>query len=102
MLKVLTLNLVSILIFAMFYYFLALTGGDHFNGIDSNVSLMDAFYFSSTIQSTVGFGDIYPKSSTARTLVMLQQAMLIVGVVDLLSTSATNAANVAVAKINVG
>jgi len=102
MLKVLTLNLVSILIFAMFYYFLAMTGGDHFNGIDSNASLMDAFYFSSTIQSTVGFGDIYPKSSTARTLVMLQQAMLIVGVVDLLSTSATNAANVAVAKINMG
>ena len=86
----------------MFYYFLVLTGGDHFNGIDSKASMMDVFYFSSTIQSTVGFGDIYPKSSTARTLVMLQQAMLIVGVVDLLSTSATNAANVAVAKINVG
>ena len=102
MLKVLTLNLVTILIFSVFYYFLALTGGDHFNGIDSNVSLMDVFYFSSTIQSTVGFGDIYPKSSMARSLVMLQQAMLIVGVVDLLSTSATNAANVAVAKINMG
>ena len=76
MLKVLTLNLVTILIFAMFYYFLALTGGDHFNGIDSNVSLMDAFYFSSTIQSTVGFGDIYPKSSTARTLDSIMTAPL--------------------------
>jgi len=102
MLKVLTLNFVTILIFAIFYYLLARSGGEHFNGIDSKASMMDVFYFSSTIQSTVGFGDIYPKSSTAKTLVMLQQAMLIVGVVDLLSTSATNAANVAVAKINMG
>jgi hypothetical protein len=99
MLKVLTLNLVTILIFAMTYYILAVSGGDHFNGIDSKASLMDVLYFSSTIQSTVGFGDIYPKSSTARSLVMLQQAMLIVGVVDLLST---NAVNVATAKINMG
>jgi hypothetical protein len=83
----------------MTYYILAVSGGDHFNGIDSKASLMDVLYFSSTIQSTVGFGDIYPKSSTARSLVMLQQAMLIVGVVDLLST---NAVNVATAKINMG
>ena len=109
MIRTLQLNLATIFIFAVFYYILARTGGDHFNGIDSNVTFMDTFYFACTIQSTVGFGDIYPKSSMARTLVMLQQGMLIVGVVDLLNTTATTAAvnavnvvNVVPNKINVG
>jgi len=43
------------------------------------------------VQSTVGFGDIYPKSGIARTFVMVQQTLLIVGVVDLIESLATPA-----------
>lgn len=86
MIKVLGLNLAVIFIFTFLYFGLAKTG-DHFNGLASDASLMDAIYFAFTVQSTVGFGDIYPKSKPAKMLVMMQQTLLILGVIDLLSSS---------------
>lgn len=94
MIKILTLNLAVILAFTFFYYMVLKTGGEHFNGLDKDSTLLDVMYFAFTVQSTVGFGDIYPKSSVAKMLVMTQQTLLIVGVVDLLvNTAKTPIAN---------
>lgn len=95
MIRILALNFAAILIFSIFYYILVRRNEEHFNGIRSDAKFMDCFYFACTVQSTVGFGDIYPKTSMAKTLVMLQQTMLIVGVLDLFNRTTTNVANVA-------
>jgi voltage-gated potassium channel len=84
MIKVLALNLVVILGFTFFYYMMLKSGVEHFNGLDKDSSLLDVAYFAFTVQSTVGFGDIYPKTSMAKMMVMTQQTLLIVGIVDLL------------------
>lgn len=39
---------------------------------------LDPFYFSFTTMSTVGYGDISPKTDRAKMLVMTQQAALLV------------------------
>ena len=39
---------------------------------------LDPFYFSFTTMSTVGYGDISPKTDRAKLMVMTQQAALIV------------------------
>lgn len=40
-------------------------------------SRLDPFYFAWTVMSTVGFGDLHPKSDRAKLLVMTHQALLI-------------------------
>jgi hypothetical protein len=66
-------HIFCIIIFAFFYKCL---GRNHFNGInDENI---DYFYLSATIQSTVGFGDITPKTYNAKRLVMIHQFMTLV------------------------
>lgn len=91
MIKVLILNLATIFIFTFLYFGLAKTSAEHFNGLGSDASLIDTVYFAFTVQSTVGFGDIYPKSKSAKMLVMIQQSLLILGVVELLSKPAVAA-----------
>lgn len=89
MLKTLSLNFIAILLFTVMYFTLSKTGEEHFNGLDSNSSLLDHIYFAFTVQSTVGFGDIYPKTALAKTIVMVQQSILILGVLELLSEAKT-------------
>ena len=45
---------------------------------------LDPFYFSFTTMSSVGYGDILPKSNRAKLLVMTQQAMVAIGVYTLI------------------
>ena len=87
--KTASINFISVLLFTLMYLTLSRTGEEHFNGLDKDSSVLDHVYFASTIQSTVGFGDIYPKSSIAKTLVMAQQSILILGVLELISESKT-------------
>ena len=68
-------NFIIILFFAFFYYLLK--GNDHFNGLDETSTFIDALYFSFTTYSTVGYGDISPKSKFAKILVMLQQTIVL-------------------------
>lgn len=71
-----------------------MSGENHFNGLDKSSSFLDHLYFTFTIQSTVGFGDIYPKSTIAKTVVMLQQSVLILEALELLSEAGSSAPSV--------
>lgn len=69
-----------VLLFSSIYYVMARTDPGSFS---SQLTRVDAFYFSVTILSTVGFGDITPVSQPARILVTVQMLsnLVIVGVV---------------------
>jgi len=84
--RIVSLNLVAIIVFAILYFLLARMGAADFTGLSKTSTPLDALYFSSTIQSSVGFGDISPTSARAKFLVMLQQFVLIIGIVDLMSS----------------
>jgi len=53
-------------------------------------SAIDPYYFSFTTMATVGYGDFSPKTPAAKALVMSQQAVLMTGVVAILSTRLMN------------
>ena len=85
--KTLSLNFISILLFTLMYFTISKAGGEQFNGLDKESSFLDHLYFAFTVQSTVGFGDIYPISPMAKMIVMVQQSVLILGVLELISES---------------
>jgi voltage-gated potassium channel len=47
-------------------------------------SPMDPYYFSFTTMSSVGYGDIVPKTDRAKLLVMTQQAIVAIGIFTLI------------------
>jgi voltage-gated potassium channel len=71
---------VYILAFATLYYLLDHASSDSFG---TQLSRTDSMYFSTTVLTTVGFGDISAKSETARVIVTCQMVLdlLIVGLV---------------------
>lgn len=99
--RTVTLNLVAIIVFAILYFLLARMGGADFTGLSKTSTPLDALYFSSTVQSSVGFGDISPTSGRAKMLVMLQQFVLIIGIVDLMSSGGVTNAMKNLRKANV-
>jgi voltage-gated potassium channel len=88
LIRILSLNFVAILIFTLIYFTISKVDKEQFNGLDKESSFLDHLYFAFTVQSTVGFGDIYPISPIAKILVMVQQALLILGVLELISEAA--------------
>ena len=48
-----------------------------FNGLTDDSSFLDCFYFSFTTFSTVGYGDISPKTNLTKLLVLSQQIILL-------------------------
>ncbi len=81
----------AILLFTLMYFTISKAGGEQFNGLDKESSFLDHLYFAFTVQSTVGFGDIYPISPMAKMVVMVQQSVLILGVLELLSEAGSAA-----------
>ena len=71
--KLLSFNLVVIFVYAIIYQQIK----THFYGLDEDSSFLDCLYLSFTIQSTVGFGDIGPKTKISKIIVMSQQLILI-------------------------
>lgn len=69
------LHLMFILIFAFIYF--SMKSEEHFVGLGSDATFMDCLYFAMTTSSTVGYGDISPKSQTARFLVMVHQFVVL-------------------------
>lgn len=74
------INLIMISLFTTIYYsFWLHNPTKYFNGLDENSSIWDIVYFTTTTQSTIGYGDITPKDRFSRIAVSLQQMMIIVG-----------------------
>jgi len=73
--SLLTALYVLILVFAVVYDRMASMSPDQFSGISSRT---DALYFTVTVVSTVGFGDIHAAGSAARLLVTAQMLINLV------------------------
>jgi hypothetical protein len=76
-----------IVIMALFYGWLYSRMSKEAFGFESPI---DPYYFAFTTMSTVGYGDFSPKTPAAKALVMSQQAVIMTGVVALLSTRLLN------------
>lgn len=76
--KVLYFAILSV-IFAGIYMAL---GHEQFNGMDESSNFFDYWYFSFTTFSTVGYGDISPKSGAAKAIVVTQQVILLLDLAD--------------------
>ena len=62
-----------LLLFAAAYFLMALANPESFS--TDVLTRIDALYFTTTVFSTVGFGDISPSSETARLLVTIQMIL---------------------------
>ena len=60
-------------IYAIIYYL----HRNEFNGLQEQSSFLDCWYFSFTTFSTVGYGDISPKTDKAKIFVLSQQMLLL-------------------------
>lgn len=60
---------VAVLFFALSYYLMAISNPEAIDGVETR---LDALYFSLTIVSTVGFGDVHAVDQAARAVVSLQ------------------------------
>lgn len=69
----------------VFWAILFLLGPDHFTGIDPEETLYqraeNRLYFTLTTLSTVGYGDMSPKSASARIVTAGMMVLLILGAV---------------------
>ena len=83
--KLLLAYIVTSIVYGYIYY--NIRGNDNFSGLDfqstfTNSSLrkstfIDCLYFSFTTTSTVGYGDISPKSQLSRIIVMTHQLIIL-------------------------
>ena len=74
------LQLFLVLFFAILYYLIGNHVGEKNSHFTDNVPpfhFIDAFYLSLVTHSTVGYGDIAPKSNVARVIVGLQMLTII-------------------------
>jgi len=73
----------AILFLAAFSAIYVLIDGTEPGSFSQDLSPFDAYYFAMTVLSTVGFGDISPVSTAARTASMIQMALdlVFIGVV---------------------
>jgi hypothetical protein len=73
-------NCLSILLFGLVYFFLeSHFVRDKIYTINKNnkPEIIDCFFLATTIQSGVGYTDLYPITNTAKTILMLQQFVMI-------------------------
>ncbi|WP_433476483.1 potassium channel family protein [Spirillospora sp. CA-142024] len=77
-----------LIVFAVGYCLMADNGPNSFS---EPMTHLDALYFTVTVFSTVGFGDIVPRSQTARTLTTVQMIadLLVIGAVAKVFLEAT-------------
>jgi len=64
-----------VVVFSVIYY--NMSSHLHYNSNCDPSRYLDNLYFSMTISSTVGFGDIVPKSPAAKIIVIVHQICLI-------------------------
>ena len=69
-------NLMIVLLFAIIYMIVG-SYKNNFNHAKKTLNFRDALYFSLTTQTKIGYGEITPRSSLAKWLVMLQQLIVL-------------------------
>jgi len=75
-----------VVLFAVLYYMIGQKTSS-FNGVSHPMTFSDAIYFSMTTQSTAGYGDISPKTNTAKFVAMLQQSIILLEIIGIMVTS---------------
>ena len=84
-------NLVWIFKFALIYFIIG-QFDNQFNYSKKNLSFLDSIYFSCSIQSTIAFGEISPRTTVAKFFVILHQLSILIGYVGVLSGRFTQSA----------
>lgn len=74
-------NLILIFVFSLIYWFFGtptnLTFGEQFTNSEKNLSYLSALYYACTTHSTVGYGDITPKSKLMQCITIIHLIILI-------------------------
>lgn len=81
--QMIVVYLIMIVIFSLIYYNIN-TDHMYYASNCNPDSYIDHLYFSTTVSSTVGFGDILPRSPLAKTIVMIHELCIIAVAVALI------------------
>jgi hypothetical protein len=73
--KLLLAYIVTSIVYGYIYY--NIRGHDNFTGLNFQSTFIDCLYFSFTTTSTVGYGDISPKSQLSRIIVITHQLVIL-------------------------
>ena len=79
-LKTMMFHFICIFIFGIIYWFFTdqFVRGESFSQNNSNIpDLIDHLFLSTTLQAGVGFSDLYPITNFTKSLVILQQFVMI-------------------------
>jgi hypothetical protein len=76
--------LIGIVIIFTFLFWILASNAENWNNrsSDNDLSLFDCSYFVVITFSTIGYGDLSPKSNIARVLTMLLTITVIIGLMD--------------------
>tara|TARA_Y100001934_G_C11957539_1_gene587904 strand:- start:10 stop:516 length:507 start_codon:yes stop_codon:yes gene_type:complete len=80
-------NIMIIFTFATLYF--VNKHPDNWNGIDEHSIWFDFCYFSFTTMTTIGYGDISPKSDKAKLMCMIQQLIVLFQIANFVSKVVT-------------
>ena len=72
--RLIAIQIFIMISFGIFYYYIGTTNNNHFT-MRQNMTPLDALYLSIVTQTTVGYGDISPKSDLARVVSMIQMVL---------------------------
>ena len=72
--RLILIQLFIMISFGVFYYYIGTINKDHFT-MSQAMTPLDALYLSIVTQTTVGYGDISPKSPLARIVSMIQMIL---------------------------
>ena len=77
-------NLILCIVFSVIYKFVFVMDPENsFNGLDKDSNFIDFFYFATTTTSTIGYGDISPKSNIARAVIIIHQLLVMMNLANL-------------------
>ena len=72
--RLISIQIFIMISFGIFYYYIGTTKNGHFS-MEQTMTPLDALYLSIVTQTTVGYGDISPKSDLARIVSMIQMVL---------------------------